>query len=531
MSFTFRDIEMTLIYFVFLFPLLLSKVQAENIPLFDLTRLRLLDPPEAASVGIKIIANQSFNQKIDHFNPTDTRVWKQRYHINEDYYNENSKSHVFLMLGGEWEATTNWMSSGAWIKSAKEYGALLFYLEHRYYGQSHPFKDLSTENLQYLNAHQALEDAANFITGMNEKYNIDTTEAKWIVFGGSYAGTLASWMRQKYPHLVAGAVDSSGPLEAKLDFHEYFQVVRNNLRTYNDSCVNNIKEAFTELEEIVGGCLEDTAVYEKLNSMFSLCSFIELSEGNEKDLSSFFETLASSNFAYIVQYSGLISISINDVCNVMIDESIGTPLQRLAQVNSLMLQYFSQNCTSYNYEKMVTYYQNTAISTSSMARQWYYQTCTEYGFYQTTSQEDSIFGSRFKLSFFTDLCSDIFGSQFNEEFISRGIEATNVRYGGVNAPVSKVVHVHGRVDPWHALGKLETTDDIGDSVIIVDGVSHCANMYETSTTDSADLEKARAEIDRLIGEWLGVPSKPDSASSIVASLYVLSIGFIIYLVN
>lgn len=78
---------------------------------------------------------------------------------------------------------------------------------------------MSTENLQYLNAHQALEDAATFIHYINEQYGLSTNEAKWIVFGGSYAGTLATWLRQKYPHLVAGAVDSSGPLDAILDFH------------------------------------------------------------------------------------------------------------------------------------------------------------------------------------------------------------------------------------------------------------------------------------------------------------------------
>ncbi|XP_066259152.1 putative serine protease K12H4.7 [Euwallacea similis] len=528
-----QDIEMTLIYSVYLLLFLLSTVQAENIPLIDLTRLRLLDPPETTSVGVRIIADQYFEQKIDHFNPTDTRVWNQRYHINEDYYNESSKNHVFLMLGGEWEATINWLNSGAWIQSATKYGALLFYLEHRYYGKSHPFENLSTENLRYLNAPQALEDAANFIRGMNKKYNIETTEAKWIVFGGSYAGTLASWIRQKYPHLVAGAVDSSGPLEAKLDFHEYFQVVRESLATQSDSCVNNIKEAFDELEELVGGCLEDTAVYEDLNSMFSLCTSIEQSEGNEKDLSSLFETLAGSNFAYIVQYNGMLSISMNGVCNIMNDESKGTPLQRLGQVNSLILQYFGYNCTSYSYEEIVTYYQNTAISTSSMARQWYYQTCTEYGFYQTSSQENPIFGSRFNVSFFTDLCSGIFGSQFNEELISAGINATNVLYGGVTAPVSKVVHFHGRIDPWHALGKLETTDDVGDSVIIVDGASHCASLYAISSTDSEDLANAKAEIHRLTGIWLGIDEvrEPDSASSIGVSLYLLSIGFIIYFIN
>lgn len=45
-----------------------------------------------------------------------------------------------------------------------KHGALLMSLEHRYYGDSQPFADHSTDNLQYLTSEQALADIANFIT-------------------------------------------------------------------------------------------------------------------------------------------------------------------------------------------------------------------------------------------------------------------------------------------------------------------------------------------------------------------------------
>lgn len=45
---------------------------------------------------------------------------------------------VFIMIGGEGEATAKWMKKGAWIHYAKQFGALCFQLEHRFYGKSHP---------------------------------------------------------------------------------------------------------------------------------------------------------------------------------------------------------------------------------------------------------------------------------------------------------------------------------------------------------------------------------------------------------
>lgn len=67
-----------------------------------------------------------------------------------------------------------------------------------------------------MNASQALADVAAFITAMNEEFEFPD-ETKWIVFGGYYGGSLAAWMRLKYPKLVHGAVASSAPIVAKLD--------------------------------------------------------------------------------------------------------------------------------------------------------------------------------------------------------------------------------------------------------------------------------------------------------------------------
>ena len=73
---------------------------------------------------------------------------------------------------------------------------------------------MSTKNLKYLSSEQALADLAYFI----EAQKLHLKGNKWIVFGGSYPGSLAAWFRLKYPHLAHGAVASSAPLLAKINF-------------------------------------------------------------------------------------------------------------------------------------------------------------------------------------------------------------------------------------------------------------------------------------------------------------------------
>lgn len=188
-----------------------------------------------------------FEQRLDHFKPSDTRSWKQRYYLNADHYRNDSTAPIFLMIGGEGEATAKWMREGAWVHYAEHFGALCFQLEHRFYGKSHPTGDLSTANLAYLSSEQALADLANFVSAMKVKFNLAESQ-KWVAFGGSYPGSLAAWAREKYPHLIYGSISSSGPLLAEVDFKEYFEVVKASLASYKPDCVEAVTRSFAQVE-------------------------------------------------------------------------------------------------------------------------------------------------------------------------------------------------------------------------------------------------------------------------------------------
>ncbi|GLV45531.1 uncharacterized protein CBL_02551 [Carabus blaptoides fortunei] len=434
---------------------------------------------------------------------TDARTWKQRYYTNDSFYVANAGGPVFLMIGGEGEATAKWMIEGAWIDYAQRFGALCFQLEHRFYGKSMPRDDLSTKNLQYLSSQQALADLATFIQAMNDKYTLDTS-TKWIVFGGSYPGSLAAWMRMKYPHLVHGAMSASGPLLAQTDFKDYYKVVDEALRTYSDECLNQVQQGTKQIDILLRHMVGQRSV----NKKFRLCDPIEKSIENTNDVSNFYEALAS-NFAGVVQYNkdnrkgksakGS-NITIDTLCDIMTDDKLGSSLDRLANINSLLLDTYEQKCLDYKYDKMINELRNVSTAGEG-ARQWTYQTCTEFGFFQTSSYLPQVFGNSFPVEFFAQMCVDIFGPKFNMEYLDKATQRTNTMYGGLDIEVDNVVFVHGSIDPWHALGITKTRDNKAPAIYI-EGTAHCANMYPKSEKDLPQLQAAREQIADLIDSWI-----------------------------
>merc|ERR1719153_134249 len=433
---------------------------------------------------------QYFEQVLDHFTATDGRTWSQRFWVNMDNYVEGGPA--FIMIGGEAEASPGWLNYGAWTTWAKENGAGMFLLEHRYYGESKPTEDMSVENMVYLSSRQGLEDLGHFINNNNPNYNMS---GSWITFGGSYPGSLSAWMSLRFPHLVAGSVSSSGPLFAKLDYFEYLQVVADALDTTGPGCNVALTEALTTVEVMVG----DSENWEYLSSLYKLCD--PLDGSNSMDVMSFMELLID-NLAGIVQYNGRYEEDIFSTCAIMTDESMGEPILRLAAVNDVMLSMGQDECLDHSYASYLSQLTNTTFGGSGVGRrQWTWQTCTEFGWYQTTNQESGVYGHTLPLDFFEQWCQDAFGDQFTHEMMEKSVAASNIEYGGFEPSVNNVVFVHGSIDPWHAMGVLEDLHEGAPSIYIT-GTSHCADMYEAKESDPEELTAARIRIGNLVQSWV-----------------------------
>lgn len=121
------------------------------------------------NISVSDFAEMTKDTLIDNYNYTDTRTYKQRYWINAKYFNvSDENAPIFLYICGEYTCSIREDRLYPFMVGAS-HGALLTALEHRFYGKSQPFDDLSTENLGFLSAEQALSDIAHFLYFLTER--------------------------------------------------------------------------------------------------------------------------------------------------------------------------------------------------------------------------------------------------------------------------------------------------------------------------------------------------------------------------
>jgi len=207
-----------------------------------------------------------FDQKLDHFDPSNNKTWRQRYLINAENYTAGGPA--FLYIAGEWEMRTNEIHKMIFNDFNANVSAVIFGLEHRFYGQSRPTPNMEEDQLEYLDMDQALADAAYFRTEIGRIWNL--TDVKWVAFGCSYAANLAAWIRMKYPDLFYGSLASSGPVKTVVNYKEYFSATANALKNFasnGDKCVDTIAKA----SQFVDNIIDPQARWKFLQEKFNTC--------------------------------------------------------------------------------------------------------------------------------------------------------------------------------------------------------------------------------------------------------------------
>lgn len=455
---------------------------------------------------------QWYSQTVDHFDATNPARYNQRYYVNSQYFTAGSNAPVFIMIQGEGSLSATDAVAGEHVELAQKYNALVVILEHRFYGASIPTADLSTENLRLLSSQQALADLAEFYGAMQSVLGLAPGKNAWFVFGGSYAGALTSWARVKYGDLFYGAISSSGPVNAVLEFTAYNDVVHDSLSSAlvggSDACLNAVAEAFSDIAALAATGPTGLAL---LSSEFLNCPNGNL--GSQWDYYQFISNVAG-NFQNAVQYDNDVAFNISQICAIMTNPS-QSPLTNLVQVNNITVQSQGQTCVDNSWADYIASLANTTANPAVVGvgiRQWTYQTCAEFGYYQTCdSNTECPFDSpQVNLASFTMLCQQLFG--ISPATTQQKINFTNLYYGAGNPSGSRVWYVNGSIDPWHALSIL-TAPNADMGAVFIPGTSHCANMDGSKPSDTQAMTDAREQISAVLGQWIAQAQAEFAAKS------------------
>ncbi|XP_010518734.1 PREDICTED: lysosomal Pro-X carboxypeptidase [Tarenaya hassleriana] len=435
-----------------------------------------------------------FSQRLDHFSFADLPTFSQRYLINFDHWLGPARlGPIFLYCGNEGDIEWFATNSGFMWEIAPKFGALLVFPEHRYYGESMPFggreeayKNAST--LSYLTTEQALADFAVFITDL--KRNLSAESCPVVLFGGSYGGMLAAWMRLKYPHIAIGALASSAPI---LQFEDivppetFYDIVSNDFRRESTSCFNTIKESWDAITE--EGQKENGL--QRLTKTFHFCRELKSTDDLADWLSSAYSYLAMVDYPYPANFMmPMPGHPIREVCRRVDESHDGT---------SILDRIFAGVSVYYNYTGNVGCFK--LDDDPHGLDGWDFQACTEMVMPMSSSKENSMFPTYdFNYSSYKEECWDMFRviprpRWITTEFGGHGIETILKMFG------SNIIFSNGLLDPWSGGSILKNISETIVALVTKEGAHHLDLRPSTPEDPQWLVEQREAEI-RVIQGWI-----------------------------
>jgi len=449
-------------------------------------------------------------QPQDHFDDANSNEWQQAYYVNDTFWVPGSDAPVFLCVGGEGPplsgasvvASPHCNVAVDWLKETK---ALMFAVEHRYYGchnrSACPVKQFATkESLKFLSSRQALADLAGFHKQALAQYGL-TKANKWVSFGGSYPGMLAGWFRLKYPSLVHASIASSAPVQAKVDMQGY-QDVTAEAYSVSDNNVGGspaCMEAIGKGHAMIGKAFGSSSGRSMLAAIFGGSASRYAGRQNQADF-------AGNGVAQFPSQGNDPSCSypacnIGKICAIMVDTSTGDEVHRLAK-----LRKTQESWARPLRERRLARHAQLRLAAAGQAPQlfddyWGYQTCSEFAFYQTCEVGSRCFYTQglVTLADYLPMCQTNYG--ISPAMVAANVNASNAYYGGDKPVGNCVYYVNGEVDPWHSLSVL-SSPSAGIPVLMVGGASHHAWTHPASSTDQPSVVKARGTIRAQVSKWL-----------------------------
>ena len=169
-----------------------------------------------------------------------------------------------------------------------------------------PAAAFTQENLKYLSVEQAMYDYVQLIKHIKSDTTRDLKDRPVIVFGGSYGGMLAAWLRGKFPNVFAGAHAASAPVmfyPETVSPYGYLGTVTNTFGFYGEQCPVLVKKGFDTLN----AARADKKQYPAIKKAFNLCHDVAGPEDVDtlnNMINGAYGTMAMVNYPYPADFEG-----------------------------------------------------------------------------------------------------------------------------------------------------------------------------------------------------------------------------------
>ncbi|CAK7269405.1 hypothetical protein SEPCBS119000_003551 [Sporothrix epigloea] len=466
----------------------------------------------------KGIGEGVFEQLLDHERP-ELGTFSQRYWYCTRYWS-GPGAPVVMMTPGEVAADdylgylVNHTITGQFAQAVK--GASIL-IEHRYWGESSPYDELTTENLQYLTVPNAIADMTYFARNVKLPFDTNGTSnapnAPWVLSGGSYSGALTGWVASVAPgtfwayHASSAVVHAEGnfwqyhepikqglPQNCSADSERVAQYINQVLETGTPKQVQALKEKFNlgavehadDFASIVGsvfGFWQDLQFYPGDNYIFQFCDYVENAVpevfgsetlpgpegvGLEKALNGYAQFISDY---YFPGYCGSYGVDENDM-----------------------------SCTnSHNASNPI--YLDIAVDNGA-GRQWTWLLCNEPLMYWQTAAPAgvrSLIPSLVSYAYDEEQCALYFPREDGFSFGSDpGVGKTptgfNMYTKGWGAKTERLMWANGQFDPWRDVtvssdfrpqGPLVSTPEA--PVHVIPGGIHCTDLIYENAEVNDDL--------------------------------------------
>uniref|UniRef100_A0A914DSG7 Uncharacterized protein n=2 Tax=Acrobeloides nanus TaxID=290746 RepID=A0A914DSG7_9BILA len=436
---------------------------------------------------------------------------------------------IFFYTGNEGYIESFAQNTGIMWDLAQTFKAAVVFAEHRFYGDSYPYGNLSYTNvkyLQFLSVPQVLADFATFIPWF--KTNIVKCDSKTPVvsFGGSYGGMLSAWFRVAYPGVTAGAWASSAPV---LYFHDggvpvdLFSKIVSQTFVWSGCSFDVVVKGFNAIYNLA----QTTLGRYLLNEIFKMDPVSQITTPDQYDdlwyyIQNAFNYMGMTDYPYPSDFlEPMPGWPIELACKGLATDPGSDEARAKAMYAAINIYYNSTG--NLNTTCLWNCPNDNSGWTLGSPDGWPWQTCSEIViemcdsgppndfYWQDCTQADVFQGQ-------LEFCEEYFGSRGYTTSMTKEDFIRNT-YGFTFANATNLILTSGTLDPWYS-GCVnqsrpgmdpKTANPRGLYVFNMEGSAHHLDLRNPNTCDPPNVVNARFQIANIIKCW-SYPNDPSCAS-------------------